>query len=132
MPDCLLAAALVALTAALPGHPAPGGGARPPAHPDVTAQRAVQDCADCHRRATPAAVAAWEGGPHGLALVKCLVCHGSTGRDFTRAAGPDRCGGCHAAEVASVTPARGKPASCFACHAPHALSAQGRKSPHAR
>ncbi len=65
-------------------------------------------------------------------MVKCLVCHGSTGKDFTQVARPERCAGCHAAEVASVTPARGKPAACFSCHAPHALTAPGKPSPHAK
>ena len=125
-------AVLVALSLALPATaaaPALGKAAR---HPDVSAQRAVQDCHECHRRATPAVVTEWEAGPHGVGMVKCLVCHGSTGADFTRGARSDRCAGCHAAEVASVTPARGKPAICFSCHAPHALGAQGKPNPHAK
>jgi hypothetical protein len=101
-------------------------------HPDVAAARGVQDCDDCHRRSTPAVVAEWEASPHGVALVKCLVCHRSTGQDFTRAPAPDRCLACHAAEVASVTRGPGRPASCFACHSPHALTAPpGARSPHA-
>ena len=118
---------IVAISAA---SPAPAARLRA-RHPDVTAERAVQDCHECHRRSTPAVVAEWERSPHGVALVKCLVCHRSTGQDFTRAPTPDRCLGCHAAEVASVTRGRGQPASCFTCHAPHALTAPGTKRPHA-
>lgn len=122
-----IAAVLLAL---LPLTHGAAAGARPARHPDVAAERAVQDCDGCHRRLTPAVVAQWEGSPHGVALVKCLVCHGSTGSDFTRAPRPERCRGCHPAELASVTPAGGRPRPCLGCHAPHALAAPGRKSPH--
>ena len=115
--------------------PLPSAAAPAPAaarHPDVAAERAVQDCHECHRRSTPAVVAQWEGSPHGIAMVKCLVCHRSTGQDFTRAPTPDRCAGCHAAEVASVTRGRGPPTRCFSCHAPHTLTAPpGTRRPHA-
>jgi hypothetical protein len=122
---------LLALSLALPAAAAPARG-KARRHPDVSAERAVQDCHECHRLKTPAVVTEWEAGPHGVGMVKCLVCHGSTGQDFTRVARADRCAGCHAAEVASVTPARGKPATCFSCHAPHALAAPGKPSPHAK
>jgi hypothetical protein len=132
-----LAPAALALVAAVtlagaPARAAPGKARSAPAHPDVPADPAVE-CADCHRDATPAIVAAWEGSPHGVALVKCLVCHRTTGAEFTRAPAPDRCRGCHAAELASVRPARGAPRSCFACHDPHTLRADAAKGrPHAR
>jgi len=92
----------------------------PRAHPDVAGE---QECATCHRGQTPAAFAAWEASPHGLALVKCVVCHGSTGKDFRAkpAAAPATCGACHAAQVESV--AKRPVKDCFACHAPHSLSA---------
>jgi hypothetical protein len=80
-----------------------------------------EDCASCHRTQTPAAFAAWEGSPHGLALVKCVVCHGSTGKDFRAKPAAAGCGACHAAQAASV--ARRAVSDCFACHAPHSLSA---------
>jgi hypothetical protein len=103
----------------------------PPAHPDVASKLATSDCAGCHAQATPAVAREWEESPHGLALVKCLACHGSTGKDFTLAPQPERCRACHAAEVASVTPATGKPRACFSCHAPHTLRADA-ESPHAK
>jgi hypothetical protein len=80
-----------------------------------------QDCADCHRTLTPEAFAAWEGSPHGVALVKCVVCHGSAGKDFRARPASTGCGSCHAAQAASVT--KGAVSDCFACHAPHTLSA---------
>lgn len=80
-----------------------------------------QDCAACHRTGTPAAFAEWEGSPHGLALVKCVVCHGSTGADFKARPVAAGCGACHAAQATSV--ARRGVSDCFACHAPHSLSA---------
>ncbi|GAO04627.1 hypothetical protein [Anaeromyxobacter sp. PSR-1] len=129
MRTLLLASLLApALAAAAPGAPAR---AKAPRHPDVAAQLAVQDCAECHATRTPAVVRAWEGSPHGTALVKCVVCHGSTGKDFTRSVAGARCAGCHAAEAASPTPVRAGPGGCFACHEPHALTAEG-ENPHSR
>ena len=104
-------------------------------HPPVGENPAPDACETCHAEATPAALAAWERGAHGLNLVKCFVCHGSTGKDFARAPAPRRCQGCHAEQVASAAPAKGKRASargCFECHAPHALSAECKPNPHAR
>jgi hypothetical protein len=104
-------------------------------HPDAGKNPAADACETCHAEATPDAVKAWEGSTHGLLLVRCLVCHGSTGEDFARTPDPRRCAGCHADEVASVAPAKGRKApaeGCFGCHAPHALSAEGKPNPHAR
>ncbi len=117
-----LAASLAVLLSTAPAWGA--GKARPP--PDTQGD---QDCASCHAQSTPAVVEAWEASPHGVALVKCLVCHGSTGKDFVRTAAPERCRGCHGAEVDSAAPlAKRGVTSCFACHDPHAL----RASPHGR
>jgi Cytochrome c554 and c-prime len=111
----ILAAALaLALAAALPAH----AGARARAHVDP---RGEQECAACHRTGTPEVFAAWEASPHGLALVKCVVCHGSTGKDFRARPAADGCRGCHAEEAESL--ASGSVKDCFACHAPHSLSA---------
>jgi hypothetical protein len=108
-------------------------------HPDVSTRNAADACETCHSRATPGVVAEWEGGRHGLLLVKCFACHGSTGADFARRPPAARCEGCHPAELASLasaTPARARASSrpdCFACHPPHALvPAEGKKSPHGR
>jgi hypothetical protein len=114
----LLAAALALATA--PAAAAPrGAGAKP--HPRIDVQ-ADAECATCHRTETPQAVEDWEQGPHGAALVKCFVCHGSTGKDFRAVpvASAAACQGCHAKQVASL--ARRSVKDCFACHAPHTLS----------
>jgi formate-dependent nitrite reductase cytochrome c552 subunit len=106
-------------------------------HPDVGPDFAPDACISCHTDQTPEIVKQWESGQHGLVLVKCFVCHGSTGKDFTEHPKATRCQGCHAAEVASLVPAKSKgrkakAADCFSCHAPHALAArEGAESPHA-
>jgi hypothetical protein len=122
----LRSALLLGLLAASPAlaadrHP---GGAGPSGDPEA--------CLSCHAEKTPAVVKQWESGPHGLLLVKCFVCHGSTGKDFSaRPVAAERCRGCHPAQVASVTPAKGERRGCFACHAPHALSVTtGANTPH--
>jgi hypothetical protein len=112
----ILAAALLALAAALPALA--GAAPRARAHQEVTGE---QDCATCHRTGTPEVFTAWDRSPHGLALVKCLVCHGSTGKDFRARPDTSGCQACHATQVASV--ARRAVKDCFACHAPHSLAA---------
>jgi hypothetical protein len=98
-------------------------------HPQV---REPGACADCHGGLTPEVVAEWTASKHGLNLVQCLVCHGSTGEDFTRRPAPERCLGCHAVELASLTPPSGAAPSCFTCHKPHSLTVAGDpKRPHA-
>jgi hypothetical protein len=112
-------------------------------HPDVGPDRSLESCEGCHAEATPQVVKEWEGSKHGLVLVKCLVCHGSTGKDFVVRTKAARCAGCHPVEAAAVVPAKaakakGKAAAeppaaeCFACHAPHSLeTAPGAANPHA-
>jgi hypothetical protein len=116
-----LAGLLVSL--ALPGSLALGA---PPRHPPTGPD---QDCAGCHEQATPAAWKAWADGPHGIALVKCQVCHGSTGKDFVLRPAPERCRGCHAAELGTVAPLLKKGVGCFACHSPHTLAARPHAAP---
>jgi hypothetical protein len=107
-------------------------------HPPVRAGDAAEACEACHAKTTPAVVQEWAAGRHGLLLVKCFVCHGSTGKDFALRVGADRCAGCHPAEVASsaaILPAKAGRgaggAGCFSCHSPHSLAASGdRPAPH--
>lgn len=108
------AAVSLVLCAALP---ALAGVARPRAHLDVKGE---QECATCHRGDTPEAFKAWEDSKHGLALVKCVVCHGSTGKDFRPRPDTSACRSCHAAAVEAL--AKRPVKDCFACHAPHSLS----------
>lgn len=113
-----------AMAACAGARPAPGGEAS--AHPEVDTGLAT--CAECHAQVSPEITAQWQASRHGLALVKCVVCHGSTGADFRARPGSAGCAGCHPAEAASASQA-GAPPRCFDCHAPHALTAQGA-SPH--
>lgn len=110
------AAITLALLVSLPA--AAGPARAPTAHPDVKGE---QECATCHRQDTPAAFKAWEDSPHGLALVKCVACHGSTGKDFKARPDAGGCRSCHPAQAEAL--ARRPVKDCFACHAPHSLAA---------
>jgi hypothetical protein len=121
MPACrrTALASLAVAAAALLAAPALAAARARAAHPAVGPE--PQDCAACHRDTSPESFAAWERSAHGVALVKCVVCHGSTGKDFRARPAATSCQGCHAAKVASL--ARRGTGDCFACHAPHALTA---------
>jgi len=97
------------------------------AHPEV--DTGLETCASCHAQATPEVAAQWKGGRHGMALVECFICHGSTGQDFRARPGPAGCQGCHPVQVSSVT-RDGRTQGCFQCHPPHGLRTQGKTSPH--
>lgn len=119
--------AAVALGACAGPRPAPRGAAAAQAtHPEVDSGLAT--CAECHAQVTPEVAAQWRGGRHGVTLVKCFVCHGSTGADFRPRPEPAGCASCHPAQAAPVAKG-GTQARCFDCHAPHALAAKGT-SPH--
>ncbi len=99
-------------------------------HPEVGTD--AGDCASCHESVSPQVVADWSKGRHGMALVKCFVCHGSTGPDFRARPEAIGCRGCHPVQAAATTSAA-KEASpgCFTCHPPHLLRAsQGKTAPH--
>jgi hypothetical protein len=124
----LLAVSAAALLAAA----APPKGKAP--HPDVGAANQADACTVCHGVKNPDVVNQWEASSHGLNLVKCFVCHGSTGRDFARRPTAARCEGCHADKATAVVPAaKGRSKACFDCHAPHGLGvAAGQPNPHAK
>jgi hypothetical protein len=115
---------------------APLAAAKP--HPDVARGGDPDACLSCHREKTPQVVQAWESGPHGLMLVKCFVCHGSTGKDFASLPDERRCQGCHADKVFTVVPVKGPqrgkqvPAECRTCHDGHTLAVRGKptQNPH--
>jgi len=88
-------------------------------HPEVDQQEA---CDVCHREVTPEVVEAWYQSRHGLFNVKCFVCHGSIGADFTRRAPTSRCVGCHNDKVESLSLPFFSGKDCFACHAGHELN----------
>ncbi len=86
-------------------------------HPPVPVER---ECSDCHG---PQAQE-WQDGAHGLMIVKCVVCHGSTDNSFTAKADIYKCRGCHAEQVKDVEdklPAKAR--SCFLCHDHHSVRA---------
>ncbi len=83
-----------------------------------------QECSECH----PDQLQAWQDGKHGLMNVKCVVCHGSTDKNFI--ARPDiyRCRGCHGEKVKDIEKRLPlKVRSCFLCHDPHSLAAKFHK-----
>jgi hypothetical protein len=122
----LLSGALIVASCAGPRR-SERAGAAGKGHPQV--DTGLSTCAGCHAQATPTVAAEWRGGRHGMALVECLVCHGSTGADFKARPEAADCRGCHPAQVASLE--GGKAAhSCFGCHPAHSLRAPGQVSPH--
>ena len=97
---------------------APALAAAPKRHLDTKGE---PECATCHRADTEKVFAAWETSPHGLALVKCVACHGSPGADFKARPAATACRSCHPAEAEAL--ARKPVKDCFACHDPHTLTA---------
>lgn len=88
-------------------------------HPEVDP---IDTCESCHAETHPEVVKGWRAGEHALNGVKCFVCHGSAGDDFTRSPGTSGCLGCHAPQVETMDTAFMKGKTCFTCHDPHALS----------
>jgi hypothetical protein len=77
-----------------------------------------RECIECHADQTKA----WEGGPHGLMNVKCVVCHGSPESNFAPKPGPDKCRGCHAEQVDAVVHGHAlSMKTCAPCHDRHTL-----------
>jgi hypothetical protein len=121
----LVAALALASAGIATAAPSPSSPTRPAArpapraaHPDVGRD---QDCIRCHAQQTPESFAAWRQGKHGLDLVTCVVCHGSTGADFRLRPATDRCQGCHADQHAALSTPFMKGKTCFTCHPGHAL-----------
>ena len=77
-----------------------------------------QECSECH--ASEAAV--WLNGQHGLMNVKCVICHGSTEKNFTAKPDLNRCNGCHGEIVEQVKHMPAGQKNCFPCHDNHSLA----------
>ena len=105
----LLLAALLAMTAT-----AADKGKN--AHPELSAQEMLTDCADCHREATPEVEKEWFGSKHGIAMVKCYQCHG-TFESFAVTPEKATCATCHSDMLAKCPQEK----ACWECHAPHAF-----------
>ncbi len=77
-----------------------------------------QECAECHGDVTRI----WQEGKHGLMLVECVVCHGSTDKTFVAKPDTQKCAGCHGEEVKDVEkrlPPKAR--SCYLCHDYHSV-----------
>ena len=114
--------ALVGLMA-LTGWGVAGPAENPAEHPEVDGAVTADACDVCHSEVTPEIYGEWYQSQHGLLNVKCFVCHGSTGDDFTDKPTMDRCVGCHADQVETMAMPFMKDKGCFTCHPAHALMA---------
>lgn len=109
----LVVSALVAVTLSV------AAGERPAEHMEV---EATATCDGCHAETTPEIHAQWYGSKHGLLNVKCFVCHGAIGEEFSLEPAAERCIGCHFEEVESLASPALAGKSCFSCHPPHQLA----------
>ena len=80
-----------------------GTAENPALHPEVEGAVTADACDVCHQDVTPAVYKNWYNSDHGMMNVKCFVCHGSTGDDFSTKPGLDRCVGCHADHVETMS-----------------------------
>lgn len=118
----LLVAAWGVTLLAVPGV---GQGAEAAAHPELSEQEQLIDCAQCHLEATPEVVKEWYDSVHGIAMIKCYQCHG-TFDSFTVSPPRDNCGICHADKLENHAAEQGKAADtpCWECHVPHSFKAK--------
>jgi hypothetical protein len=89
------------------------------AHPELSAQEMLIDCAECHKEATPAVEKEWYDSKHGLAMVKCYQCHGAF-ENFALTPARDTCAACHADQMNKCQQNQ----ACWQCHAPHTFAAK--------
>jgi hypothetical protein len=78
------------------------------AHPEIDAG---VECATCHE----AESSAWNDSRHGIALVKCVACHGYPGQNLAARPAAATCRSCHPAQFETAA------ASCQNCHPAHAF-----------
>ncbi|WP_419174068.1 cytochrome c3 family protein [Desulfosediminicola sp.] len=95
-----------------------GAGHEQEQHPELSEQEQYVDCADCHSEATPSVYTEWYESVHGVAMIKCYLCHG-TFESFVVSPQRDNCATCHAdmLEKEPDTP-------CYECHIPHTFKVQ--------
>ena len=80
-----------------------------------------QECSECHVPEKQL----WDEGKHGLMNVKCVVCHGSTDKNFHPKPDIYRCVGCHAGKVADVEKKLlPKERKCALCHTLHSVKSK--------
>ncbi|MFV0349113.1 MAG: hypothetical protein ACK5JO_11040 [Halodesulfovibrio sp.] len=93
-------------------------------HVDPEDRQMAGDCYGCHAKATPKVAQNWYESKHGVALVKCFVCHGQPdGKGaVVFAAVPDVdtiCRRCHDPAIRRMEAKFGQGLDCNACHPMH-------------
>ncbi len=82
------------------------------------------DCYECHQKVTPRIAQNWYEGKHGVALMKCFVCHGQPdGKgSIPFAVVPDAgsvCRKCHEPAMMRMEKKFGIEPDCYSCHPFH-------------
>jgi len=82
------------------------------------------DCYTCHQKVTPRVAQNWYESKHGVALMKCFVCHGQPdGKgSIPFAVVPDVatvCRKCHEPAMMRMTKKFGIEPDCYSCHPFH-------------
>lgn len=90
----------------------------------LQAPDSAADCYECHKKATPRIAQDWLESKHGVALMKCFVCHGQTdGKGSVPwAVVPDPktvCRKCHEPAMKRMEAKFGLEPDCFKCHPFH-------------
>ncbi len=80
-------------------------------------------CLECHKEETPEIYNQWTTSAHGVALVKCYVCHGDE-NNFTNMPDQNKCLQCHFDQVENQVD---KTKKCVDCHTMHSFT-QHRKA----
>lgn len=95
------------------------------AHPELSEQEMLMDCAECHKGVTPEVEKEWNDSLHGIAMVKCYQCHG-TFESFAVEPSMENCSICHADKLENHAEKLGKAANtlCWECHVPHSFQAK--------
>ncbi len=90
-------------------------------HPTVPADQACEECHDQEAQV-------WQDNKHGLMGVKCVVCHGDTGKKFVARPASERCVGCHSEQVDGTAEGHKiKQKNCWTCHDGHSLKLESAK-----
>ncbi len=90
----------------------------------LQAPDSAADCYECHKKATPRIAQNWLESKHGVALMKCFVCHGQTdGKGSVPwAVVPDVrtvCRKCHEPAMKRMEKNFGMEPDCYKCHPFH-------------
>lgn len=95
-----------------------GAGEAKDQHPELSEQEQYIACAECHKKATPDLYEEWHDSVHGVAMVKCYLCHG-TFESFVVSPQRENCAICHA-DMLNKEPGK----TCYECHIPHTFKVQ--------